>query len=222
MEILQTIKNAFKKDETIKPGIMEANTYKPLEISLPIKYNTQRDNPKFNFIPASSQCGYTTIAMVLSQFIPEANGDIFISDIILTFEKNFINGKGSRFGMSMQNHVKIYEYYINKYKLNKEVIFIPQDGTLNDIVEGLKAGSAVEFSWMPTSSGHYSTIVGYSEIKKSLEIHDPWGKFDFTKKAYGSQSGERNIHTIDLITPWMNRSSPNGKGYRITYLRNKT
>lgn len=166
MNILQTIKNALKKDEVVKQVIIEDNTYNPIEISLPIQYNTQKDNPKFNFIPASSQCGYTTIAMVLSQFIPEANSDIFISDIILTFEKNFINGKGSRFGSLMQNHVKIYEYYIDKYKLNKQVVFIPQDGTLNDIVEGLKAGSAVEFSWMPTSSGHYSTIVGYSEIKK--------------------------------------------------------
>ena len=218
------LNNIFKKKEIIqevKPVPVPDVTPATIEISLPMLYNTQRDNSKFNLIPPSSQCGYTTIAMVLSRFIPEANSDLFISDIIVTFEKNFLAGKGSRFGMAMSNHVKIYQYYIDKYKLNKYIVFIPSGGTLQNIIDGLQSGSAVEFSWMPTPSGHYSVITGYSEIKKSLEINDPWAKFDFTKKAYSNLSGERNNHSIGDITPYMNLSSVTKKGYRILYLKDK-
>jgi hypothetical protein len=195
---------------------------KPLEIILDVKYNTQKDNKAFLPIPPSSQCGYTSIAMVLSVILENAKHDEFISDMILNFEKLFLNQKTKfLFGSSMQNHVKIYQHYIEKYKLNKAVVFRPQEGTLNDIINGLKCGSPVGFSWMPTKSGHYSVIIGYSEVKKSLLIHDPWAKFDFTKKDYGIESGASNWHTIDDITPYMNRSSANGKGYRLNYLKEK-
>ncbi|MBK8396085.1 MAG: hypothetical protein IPL26_12725 [Leptospiraceae bacterium] len=225
--MINQLKSLFQKKESksiheiLKPH-EEIFNKKPIEISLPIVCNTQRDNTKFNFIPPSSQCGYTTIAMVFSQFIPEAKTDLFISDIIVTFEKNFVTGKGSRFALTMDNHVKIYQYYIDKYKLNKEIVFIPQDGTLEDIIKGLQCGSPVGFSWMPTTSGHYSAIIGYSEIKKCLEIHDPWAKFDFSKKRYSSLTGANNLHSIDDITPYMNKSSKSKKGYRLIYLKDKS
>jgi hypothetical protein len=121
----------------------------------------------------------------------------------------------------MDNHKKIYEHYINKYNLNLEVVFIPQDGTIDDIINALKKGYPLEFSWMPTKSGHYSLIVGYSELKKALQIHDPYGKFNFITGRYTLESGSYNWHSIEQITPYMNRSSANKKGYRLIYLKEK-
>jgi len=196
-------------------------TSKPLELSVLNEYNWQKNNTAIEGITFASQCGYTTIAVVLSELISEAKTDKFIADMIAKFEKGFSGGKKSRFASIMDNHVKIYQHYIREYGLNKEVVFIPQDGTLDDIITGLKNGSAVEFSWMPTTSGHFSAIVGYSEIKKAFEIQDPWAKFDFKKKRYTTESGERNWHSISDITPYMNQSSKSKKGYRLIYLKDK-
>ncbi|HNE56643.1 MAG TPA: hypothetical protein PK079_26005, partial [Leptospiraceae bacterium] len=99
------LKNLFKPKQEksiadlLKPiGELEKKP-QPIEIDLPVQGNYQLDNKAFPKIPASSQCGYTSLAVLLSQFIPESKSDKFIEDIINFWEKDFItNKKQNRFG----------------------------------------------------------------------------------------------------------------------------
>ena len=86
------LKNLFKPKEEksiadlMKPiGELEKKP-QPVEIDLPVQGNYQLDNKAFPKIPASSQCGYTSLAVILSQFIPEAKNDEFIYEMIKYFE----------------------------------------------------------------------------------------------------------------------------------------
>lgn len=224
------LKNLFKKEESksiaelMKPiGELEKKP-KPIEIVLPVQGNSQLDNKGFGRIPPSSQCGYTTLAMLLSQFIPEAKSDKFIEEMILYFEKDFLVGmKNSRFGSSMPNHVFMAEYFLKKYGINRKVYFTPHSGTIADIIQVLNKGYAIGCAGMMTKSGHFMAIVGYSEVRKSLLMHDPYKRFDFEKATYTKEPGLNVYYPIDRFIKYLEASSlvasgNTKKGIRFYYI----
>jgi len=227
-------KNLFKKKETksiaelMKPiGELEKKP-QPIEIDLPVQGNYQLDNKAFPKIPASSQCGYTSLAVLLSQFIPEAKNDKFIEDMINFWEKDFItNKKQNRFGSSMANHVFMAQFYLKKYGIDRQVIFKPHSGTIDEIIEILKKGYAVNVAGMMTESGHFMTISGYSELRKALKMQDPYKLFDFDKGKYTNLSGLNVYYTVDRFLKYLEASSlmasgNTKKGIRFYYIGDKT
>lgn len=226
-----TLKDLFKKkDKDLDKFISEFNKLEkkpiPLEIDLPIKGNYQLDNINFISIPASSQCGYTSLAVLLGQFIEEANNDKFIKEMIETFEKDFLSGKSSRYGSSMKNHTEMAKFYLEKYNVDRQVIFKENSGTVQDVIEVLKKGYAIGVAGMMTNSGHFMVISGYSEVRKAFKVQDPYKLYDFEKKRYTNQSGLNAYYPIDKFYPYLNQSSlvsSNGKknGIRFYYIGDK-
>lgn len=223
------LKNLFKKEESksiaelMKPiGELEKKP-KPIEIDLHVAGNYQLDNKAFPKIPPSSQCGYTSLAVLLSQFIQDAKSDEFIYEMIKFFEKDFLVGKGNRFGSSMVNHVFMAEYFLKKYGINRKVYFTPHSGTIADIIQVLNKGYAIGCAGMMTKSGHFMAIVGYSEVRKSLLMHDPYKRFDFEKATYTKESGLNVYYPIDRFIKYLEASSlvasgNTKKGIRFYYI----
>jgi len=142
------------------------------------------------------------------------------------FDKDYITKGGTRFTAFMSNHIKIYEYYLNKFNIQKEIVFVPHSGTVEQIIEVLKTGEAVEVSWMPTPHGHYSPIVGYSELRKAFKVADPYKRFDFKTKKYTNESGLNAWYPIADMLPYLEKSAlvasdKKFKGIRFCYLRKK-
>ena len=226
------LKSLFKTEETktiyqILKLHEEAYKSKPIEIDLPVQGNSQLDNKGFISIPPSSQCGYTVLAMLLSQFIPDAKNDKFISDMISYFEKDFLVGKARRFGSSMSNHKFMAEFYLKKYGINRNVYFYEHSGTVADVIAILNRGYAVGVAGMMTKSGHFMTITGYSEVRKAFKVQDPYKLFDFTKATYGRESGLNAYYPVAKFLPYLDQSSQvvsNGtkKGIRYYYIGDKT
>ena len=227
------LKNLFKPKQEksiadlMKPiGELEKKP-QPIEIDLPVQGNYQLDNKAFPKIPASSQCGYTSLAVLLSQFIPESKSDKFIEDIINFWEKDFItNKKQNRFGSSMANHVFMAKFYLKKYDINREVIFKENSGTVQDVIEVLKKGYAVGVAGMMTSSGHFMVISGYSELRKAFKVQDPYRLFDFDKGKYTNQSGLNVYYPVDRFLKYLEASSlmasnNTKKGIRFYYIGDK-
>jgi hypothetical protein len=188
-----------------------------------VQGNSQLDNKGLGKIPPSSQCGYTVLAILLSQFIPEAKDDKFIKEMIEHFEKDFLVGKGNRFGSSMTNHVFMAEYYLKKYGINRKIHFTPHSGTVADIVAALSKGYAVGCAGMMTPHGHFMVICGYSEVRKSFLMHDPYKKFDFEKGTYTKESGLNVYYPIDRFLKYLEASSlaaskNTKKGIRFYYI----
>lgn len=226
------LKSLFKTEETktiyqiLKPH-EEAYKSKPIEIDLPVQGNSQLDNKGFISIPPSSQCGYTVLAMLLSQFIPDAKNDKFIADMISYFEKDFLVGKARRFGSFMGNHKFMAEFYLKKYGINRNVYFYEHSGTVADVIAILNRGYAVGVAGMMTKSGHFMTITGYSEVRKAFKVQDPYKLFDFTKATYGRESGLNAYYPVAKFLPYLEQSSQvvsNGtkKGIRYYYIGDKT
>lgn len=225
-------KNLFKKKETksiaelMNPiGELEKKPI-PIEIDLPVQGNYQLDNKNFPKIPPSSQCGYTSLAVLLSQFIPDAKSDDFIYEMIKYFEKDFLIGKGNRFGSSMPNHVFMAQFYLKKYGIDRQVIFKPHSGTIAEIIEILQKGYAIGVAGMMTSSGHFMVISGYSELRKAFKVQDPYKLFDFDKGKYTNQSGLNVYYPVDRFTKYLEASSlvassNTKKGIRFYYIGDK-
>ena len=223
------LKNLFKPKQEksiadlMKPiGELEKKPT-PIEMDLPVQGNYQLDNKAFPKIPPSSQCGYTSLAVLLSQFIEEAKSDEFIYEMILYFEKNFLAGKGNRFGSSMVNHVFMAQFYLKKYGIDRQVIFKPHSGTIGEIIEILKKGYAVGVAGMMTTSGHFMVISGYSELRKAFKVQDPYKLFDFDKGKYTNQSGLNVYYPVDRFTKYLEASSlmasnNTKKGIRFYYI----
>lgn len=226
------LKDIFKKKEEksiadlMKPiGELEKSP-KPIEIDLPVTGNYQLDNKNFPKIPASSQCGYTSLAVILSQFIPDAKNDDFIYEMIKYFEKDFLIGKARRFGSMMNNHVFMAQFYLKKYGIDRQVIFKPHSGTISEIIEILKKGYAVGVAGMMTGDGHFMVISGYSELRKAFKVQDPYKLFDFDKGKYTSQSGLNVYYPVDRFTKYLDASSlmasnNTKKGIRFYYIGDK-
>lgn len=226
------LKNLFKPKETksiadlMKPiGDLEKKPI-PVEIDLPVTGNYQLDNKNFPKIPASSQCGYTSLAVLLSQFITAANNDKFIEEMISYFEKAFLVGKGNRFGSSMTNHVFMAQFYLKKYGIERQVIFKPHSGTIDEIIEILKKGYALGVAGMMTLHGHFMVISGYSELRKAFKVQDPYKLFDFEKGKYTNQSGLNVYYPVDRFTKYLEASSlvasgNTKKGIRFYYIGDK-
>lgn len=226
------LKNLFKPKEQksiadlMKPFDELEKKPQPVEIDLPVQGNYQLDNKAFPKIPPSSQCGYTSLAVLLSQFIEAAKSDKFIEDMITYFEKNFLAGKGNRFGSSMVNHVFMAQFYLKKYGIDRQVIFKPHSGTLDDIIEILKKGYAIGVAGMMTSSGHFMVISGYSELRKAFKVQDPYKLFDFDKGKYTNQSGLNVYYPVDRFLKYLEASSlvasgNTKKGIRFYYIGDK-
>ena len=225
--------NIFRKKESksiaemLKPIEALEKKLVPLEIDLPVNGNYQSDNKSFIRIPPSSQCGYTTLAVLLSQFIQEATGDKFISDMIEFFEKDFITGKkNSRFGSAMNNHVFMANFYLKKNGIEREVVFKEHSGSVQDVIDVLKKGYAVGVAGMMTSSGHFMPITGYSELRNSFKVQDPYKRFDFIKKKYTNESGLNCYYPIEEFYPYLSQSSNvvsggTKKGIRFYYIGDK-
>ena len=226
------LKNLFKPKqeksiaELMKPiGDLEKKPI-PVEIDLPVQGNYQLDNKAFPKIPASSQCGYTSLSVLLSQFIPEAKNDEFIYEMIQYFEKDFAIGKSRRFGAFMQNHVFIAQFFLKKYGVDRQVIFKPHSGTVQDVIEVLKKGYAVGVAGMMTGDGHFMVISGYSELRKAFKVQDPYKLFDFDKGKYTNQSGLNVYYPVDRFTKYLEASSllasnNTKKGIRFYYIGDK-
>jgi hypothetical protein len=226
------LKNLFKKEESksiaelMKPLDTLEKKPVPIEIALQVQGNEQLNNFNIGSLRASSQCGYTMDAMILSQFIPEAKDDKFIKEIIEHFEKNFLAGRGRRFGLTMDNHVFINEYYLKKYGIKRKIHFTPHSGTIADIIAALNKGYAIGCAGMMTSHGHFMVIIGYSEIRKSFLMHDPYKRFDFDAKRYTNESGLNVYYPIDKFMPYLVASSlaasgNTKKGIRFYYIGDK-
>lgn len=227
--MINLFKNLFKQKESksiaelLKPiGSLEK---KPtfIEIDLPVQGNSQLDNKAFKSIPPSSQCGYTTLAVLLSQFIPQAKDDKFIFEMINYFEKDFLIGKGNRFGASMANHVFMAEFFLKKYGVNRKVNFYPHSGTVADIIAILNKGYVIGVAGMMTKSGHFMTITGYSESRRAFKVADPYRLFDFEKGTYSKLPGLNAYYPIAKFMPYLEQSSTlvsNGtkKGIRYYYI----
>jgi hypothetical protein len=226
------LKNLFKPKEQksiadlMKPiGELEKKPT-PIEIDLPVTGNYQLDNKAFPKIPASSQCGYTSLAVLLSQFIPEAKSDEFIYEMIKYFEKDFLIGKARRFGSMMQNHVFMAQFYLKKYGINRQVIFKPHSGTVQEVIEVLQKGYAVGVAGMMTGDGHFMVISGYSELRKAFKMQDPYKLFDFDKGKYTNQSGLNVYYPVDRFLKYLEASSlmasqNTKKGIRFYYIGDK-
>lgn len=226
------LKNLFKPKqeksiaELMKPiGDLEKKPI-PVEIDLPVQGNYQLDNKAFPKIPASSQCGYTSLSVLLSQFIPEAKNDEFIYEMIQYFEKDFAIGKSRRFGAFMQNHVFMAQFYLKKYGIDRQVIFKPHSGTISEIIEILKKGYAVGVAGMMTGDGHFKVITGYSELRKAFKVQDSYKLFDFDKGKYTNQSGLNAYYPVDRLTKYLEASSllasnNTKKGIRFYYIGDK-
>ena len=226
------LKNLFKPKqeksiaELMKPiGDLEKKPI-PVEIDLPVQGNYQLDNKAFPKIPASSQCGYTSLAVILSQFIPDAKNDDFIYEMIKYFEKDFLIGKARRFGSMMNNHVFMAQFYLKKYGIDRQVIFKPHSGTVQEVIEVLKKGYAVGVAGMMTGDGHFMVISGYSELRKAFKVQDPYKLFDFEKGKYTNQSGLNAYYPVDRFTKYLEASSllasnNTKKGIRFYYIGDK-
>lgn len=226
------LKNLFKPKEQksiadlMKPiGELEKKP-QPVEIDLPVTGNYQLDNKAFPKIPASSQCGYTSLAVLLSQFISEAKNDEFIEEMIRYFEKDFLAGKNNRFGSSMTNHVFMAQFYLKKYGIDRQVIFKPHSGTIQEVIEILQKGYALGVAGMMTTSGHFMVISGYSELRKAFKVQDPYRLFDFDKGKYTNQSGLNAYYPVDRFTKYLEASSlmasqNTKKGIRFYYIGDK-
>lgn len=226
------LKNLFKPKQEksiadlMKPiGELEKKP-QPVEIDLPVIGNYQLDNKAFPKIPASSQCGYTSLAVLLSQFIPEAKSDEFIYEMIKYFEKDFLVGKGNRFGSSMVNHVFMAQFYLKKYGIDRQVIFKPHSGTIQEVIEILQKGYALGVAGMMTTSGHFMVISGYSELRKAFKVQDPYKLFDFDKGKYTNQSGLNVYYPVDRFLKYLEASSlmasqNTKKGIRFYYIGDK-
>lgn len=208
------IKSLFEKksEAQISQVIQDFNKLEkkpvPVEIDLPVQGNEQLDNFKYPRLAASSQCGYTSLAVILSQFIPDATSDKFIKDMIDFFEKEFLETKvNTRFGSSMANHVFMAEFYLKKYNVKKKVYFTPFGGTIEQVIEALSKGYAVGIAGMMTESGHFMVITGYSELRKAFKMQDPYRKFDFVKKRYANQSGLNVYYPVADLLPYLEASS---------------
>lgn len=234
VNIIQTVETGLRPVSTsitpIEQAVKALKPNQPLVIPQDVKkfeletshqFNWQRNNKIVEGISPSSQCGYTTIAVVLSEDIPEAKDDKFIAEMIAKFEPGFATGTKSRFALRMDNHVKIYEYYLQKYAIKKRVKFFPYGGTFVDIMYALQNNNAVELAGMMTPSGHFMPCCGFSQVKNALKIHDPWAKFDFKTGKYTSQSGENSWYAWDDFFPYLEKSSlaaTGKKGIRMLYL----
>ena len=225
-------KNLFKPKEQksiadlMKPFDELEKKPTPIEIGLPVTGNYQLDNKAFPKIPPSSQCGYTSLAVLLSQFIQEAKSDEFIYEMIKYFEKDFAIGKARRFGSMMQNHVFMCQFYLKKYGIDRQVIFKPHSGTIGEIIEILKKGYAVGVAGMMTGDGHFMVISGYSELRKAFKVQDPYKLFDFDKGKYTNLSGLNVYYPVDRFTKYLEASSlmasqNTKKGIRFYYIGDK-
>lgn len=226
------LKNLFKPKQEksiadlMKPiGELEKKP-QPVEIDLPVTGNYQLDNKAFPKIPPISQCGYTKLSMLLSQFIEEAKSDEFIYDMIKFFEKDFLVGKGNRFGSMMQNHVFMAQFYLKKYGIDRQVIFKPHSGTIDEIIDILKKGYAIGVAGMMTEHGHFMVISGYSELRKAFKVQDPYKLFDFEKEKYTNQSGLNVYYPVDRFIKYLEASSlmasnNTKKGIRYYYIGDK-
>lgn len=229
--MLEKFKNLFKKNESESiHDLLKKHeskfTHAPIELDTGLVGNYQLDNIALNNIPASAQCSVTTISVLLSKHIDKAKSDLFIKEVFDKFDSSYIAKGGYRFTASMDNHISIYDYYIKKFDLPLEVVFVPHSGTIDDIINVIKTGEGVEVSWMPTSHGHYSPIVGYSEIRKSFKVADPYKRFDFKVGKYTNESGLNAWYPVLDFYKYLEKSSLSAsggkyKGIRYCYLRSK-
>ena len=185
-------------------------------------YNWQLNNKKFERIPSSDQCGYTSAAIFLSRWIDNKIDDSYIEYIINKVDHEYIDRKSNTRRGSFQ-HTYRYFFENELLKFNKKIITRQNGGTREEILKALENDSPVFTSTMLTRSGHFIVITGFNYIKNSYIVQDPYGYFDFTKNKYTNTkefSGKEVLYDSDKLEIALNQSSlyATGKaGFRIIY-----
>jgi hypothetical protein len=196
------------------------------DIKLEINYNWQVDNNNFDAkFKGSAQCGATSCCLMLSAFIPEASTDKFIKSFIEVIDADWLSGKSkNRLSAFQANYEKPINQFLVKNNVIKKAIVRPHSATLEEIHQALISGSPVMTSTMLTGDGHYICIVGWDEATKSFIVHDPYGRFDFSKNKYAEVKdgvGAFVKYPFELLSKAMMKSSQvaaNKGGFRVIYI----
>jgi len=195
-------------------------------IELEINYNWQVNNDNFSGkFKGSAQCGGTSACLMLSAYIPEASEDSFVKSFIELIDADWLSGKSKdRLSAFQSNYEKPINQILAKHNIPKKCVVRPHSATLQEIYDALKSGSPVFTSTRLTNDGHYICIVGWEESTKSFIVHDPYGKFDFSKDKYSEVKdgvGAYIRYPYELLSKAMIKSSQTvGKsGFRVIYIR---
>ena len=94
----------------------------------------------------------------------------------------------------MANHVFMAEYFLKEMALIEKFILLHTVELLQILYKCLTKDMQSGVPGMMTKSGHFMAIVGYSEVRKSLLMHDPYKRFDFEK-----QLTQKNLGLMSII-----------------------
>lgn len=203
-----------------------------------INYTYQWQVTNFDFggvYPGWAQCFTTSACMFLSSQIPGLNLDkkfiaTYLDDVevhigqkgigeqlVLKYDwiaKATLNGFSSQWWLIQRDAI---EYYLQKFGVNKQVIFKDTNGTWQEVSDALKMGSPVIIGTMlPPSHGHIIMIVG--ETENTWICADPYGNAFNLYKGSNEVSGrdvEYDKRWITTYTEQMITGIPNA--IRIMY-----
>ena len=197
-------------------------------IQLDVKWNDQKDNIPLPRLPGSSQCGYTSAAMMVSPFIPAAATDDFVHGLIMRMEPAYGRATladmildripwahGKRLGMFGDAYAVACRELLRERGLNAELVWRPTGGSASELEAALMQGSPAMLSTMITRSGHYICVVGCDD--EHWICHDPYGD--------GFRGYRQHVRGAYVKYPrvWLEararKSDPNRRGLRFMYIK---
>jgi uncharacterized protein YvpB len=191
---------------------------------LDIKYNSQRDNPAVAGVPWSSQCGYTSVAMMLSAFLPEADSDKFVAELVRRMETpgplldrilaKVPWARGKRTGMFGDAYAAAVAAILEERAPHLRAVWIPTGGTAAQLQAAIDAGSPANLSTMLTEHGHYIPVIGYD--RENWICNDPHGN---ALTGYANPDGHRVRYPRAYLEAAARRSDPNKRGLRFLSIR---
>lgn len=192
-----------------------------------IVYNSQRDNSSLAGLPGSAQCGYTSAAMMLSAFLPEAVSDAFVTYLIKSMEPAYGQAtladkildripwaRGRRLGMYGDAYAVACEELLRERGVRARVIWTPGGGTQAMLEGAIDQGSPAMLSTMISPSGHYICVIGYDA--GNWICHDPYGD------GYRGYRENPDGAYVKYPRTWLEtravKSDPTKRGFRFMYI----
>ena len=162
-------------------------------VTLNVPYYSQRDN----FVQPWRTCFSSSVAMVLSYFLPHAieNDNEYLRDV---------------FALGDTTEVWVHLQLLREYGLKASFSNTCSNQTLKEYIDGgipvpcgvLRKGSAQS----PTGGGHWIVVVGYEEDASAPGggwwiVHDPWGEIYHSSGHYDSSDnqGENEKYSFALM-----------------------
>lgn len=190
-----------------------------------VLYNSQRDNKIVEGISQGSQCGYTSLAMILSQTKPEFGSDAFVSKMVLemegkkqVFREAFLNGKIESYIKKLINvdkyrvgaFMEAYQQYANSLNIGSFRLVRSDSPDLMKSV--LDKGIPIMLGTIITASGHYVVVVGYDE--NGWIVNDPWGD---GVGGYKNKDGKEKVYPYKWLSERINDLSGKKGKIRAIY-----